>query len=221
MSEPTQAPNGRPAENRGRYVRSDGEAEDLLKRDRRIVVAMRSGGPVGRRAAEIAVELCRRGYLVRWDLCIVAAEYRALRDWHAAHHADALIRGGAVEPEPDREPLAAAWDEIVRHLGPAWAPGDAGRRLRRHWGMLNLCMREKLERGECVDVSGCERVTVPRAGECYVIPPDVYQDGVDYCDADAERWIFSIGRETATGRILASTSAALYGNDAFTCLWLR
>lgn len=221
MSEPTQAPNGRPAENRGRYVRSDGEAEDLLKRDRRIVVAMRSGGPVGRRAAEIACDVARRGYLVEWGVCVLAAERIPWRDLAVEGVADALVRGGLAEPEPDRTALAAAWDEIVRHLGPAWTPGDAGRRQRRYWGMLNLRMREKLERGECVDVSGCERATVPRAGGCYVIPPDVYQDGVDYCDADAERWIFSIGRETATGRILASTSAALYGNDAFTCLWLR
>jgi len=88
---------------------------------------------------------------------------------------------------------------------------------RRYDGMENRAMRDKLERGECVDLSRC-RVTADLA---YIVPPDVWQDDVDYCNALTERWIWSIGRERATGTIYAAHDTRFYQNPDYHCLWLR
>lgn len=82
--------------------------------------------------------------------------------------------------------------------------------------MVNRAMERMLADREAVDVR--------RIGE--KIGPDVYvlreyEDGVDYCDAVDEVWIWSIGRERATGRILAATDGRYYLNPSFECLWLR
>jgi hypothetical protein len=114
--------------------------------------------------------------------------------------------------------------------------------------MRNLSMRNKLERGECVDLSTCGRTD---AGD-YIIPPSVWQDDVDFCDAETEEWIWSIGRQYSrcalkqahagpcyqiatsapnpllgecaivpVGPIHASGSAKFYQNDQYECLFLR
>ena len=81
--------------------------------------------------------------------------------------------------------------------------------------MKNLRMQEKLRAGEAIDVSRCDRTP---EGD-YVLT--AFEDDVDYCNAKTEEWIWSIGRELATGRIIASHSNTLYQNPAFECLWLR
>lgn len=80
--------------------------------------------------------------------------------------------------------------------------------------MRNCAMARKLERGEAIDVSA-----FPREGKYYVL--DAYADELDYCDAKAEQWIWSIGRRRSDGRILASPVNDLYQNPDFECLWLR
>lgn len=80
--------------------------------------------------------------------------------------------------------------------------------------MPNLAMRQKLERGECIDISRCER-----DGKFYIITN--FKDDVDYCDAAHELWIWSIGRRKSDGVVHASTGSDLYQNPAYECLWLR
>jgi len=79
--------------------------------------------------------------------------------------------------------------------------------------MHNKAMQRKLESGHCIDVSG-----YPRYGGAYILPQ--FWDGKDYCNAQTERWIWSIGRRS-DGVILASHSTEFYGNAEFECLWLR
>ena len=100
--------------------------------------------------------------------------------------------------------------------------------------MINRAMERKLEAHLAIDVSGCERTAT---GD-YLLREFV--DGVDYCDAQSEEWIWSIGkllrplpsvmannerRELAAGTFLASTTARYYspGGEAETveCVWLR
>lgn len=100
--------------------------------------------------------------------------------------------------------------------------------------MNNRAMQRKLERREAIDVSGCERTAT---GD-YLLREFV--DGVDYCDAKTEDWIWSIGkllrplpsvmannerRELPAGSFLASTSTRYYhpesASDTFECVWLR
>jgi hypothetical protein len=82
--------------------------------------------------------------------------------------------------------------------------------------MLNQAMQRKLNRGSAVDISG-----FAREGDYYIVPADKYRDGLDFCDAKRERWVWSIGRRESDGVILASLVSDLYDNDAFNCLWLR
>lgn len=78
-------------------------------------------------------------------------------------------------------------------------------------------MLRKIQRGEAVDVSKCSRT---RAGD-FIMPESMFSQSLDYCDAKAELWIWSIGRERGTGRILASTTTKFYGDERTECLWLR
>jgi len=83
--------------------------------------------------------------------------------------------------------------------------------------MINKRMEEKLENGEAIDLSKCER-----EGRYYVVPETLWDDsGMDYCDAVRECYIWSIGRRYSDGKILASTGSELYQNVDFHCLWLR
>ena len=76
-------------------------------------------------------------------------------------------------------------------------------------------MLRKIIAGQCVDVSECERYFDGR----YILAE--FREGVDYCDAHREIWIWSIGRRRADGVILASTANDLYQHPDFECLFLR
>jgi len=92
---------------------------------------------------------------------------------------------------------------------------DLERKAREQYPHLhNRAMARKLAGGTAVDLSKARRV-----GTFYVV--ENYVEGVDYCDAGSEQWIWSIGRNKATGEILASTTTMLYQNEAYECLWLR
>lgn len=82
--------------------------------------------------------------------------------------------------------------------------------------MRNLSMRRSLERGDAIDVSGC-----PSVDGHYDISEIEFIDGLDYCDAKTESWIWSIGRRRSDNQIIASISPDLYQNPDFECLWLR
>jgi hypothetical protein len=80
--------------------------------------------------------------------------------------------------------------------------------------MRNNAMRQKLTAHEAIDVSD-----FPKKEGVYVLPH--FTEGKDYCDAQTEQWIWSIGRNLKDGTILASTDSRFYQNPEFECLWLR
>lgn len=85
--------------------------------------------------------------------------------------------------------------------------------------MNNLRMKEALEKKSCLDVNV---VGTPFEGfEGLVWELKRFEDGMDYCDAAGEQWIWSIGRRRTDRRIFASTDTRFYGNEMFECLWLR
>lgn len=215
----------------GRYVRSAREAEAILANDKRIVVAIRHGGTMGRIRGLVAVELCRRGYKAGWDsICALVLDSRQPSvgavdvEGRARAWADEYLETGAGIPEDDRDRLSAEWDDMARTLGDDDPePQGKGERLAltlTYWGMLNRAMRNKLERGECVDLSGC-RLT-PEG--FYIVPEAVWQEDVDYCNAVTEQWIWSVGRVLRglkQGEIYASHGTELYQNPDYECLFLR
>ncbi|GJQ43986.1 MAG: hypothetical protein JETCAE03_34840 [Ignavibacteriaceae bacterium] len=81
--------------------------------------------------------------------------------------------------------------------------------------MRNLRMQEKINSGECIDLSECQKTP-----EGYYIVKN-FIDGIDYCNAQTEEWIWSIGINNETNEIHASHSANLYENPKYKCIWLR
>lgn len=82
--------------------------------------------------------------------------------------------------------------------------------------MSNKAMMRKLLAHEALDV----------CVEGQEVEPGIYQlrrfcDGVDYCDASKEKWIWSIGKREGDGEIFASTDTRYYQNNNFECLFLR
>lgn len=85
--------------------------------------------------------------------------------------------------------------------------------------MTNYPMQRMLKEGEAIDISGC-----PREGKYYILARernDMNYQGMDYCDAQIERWVWSIGVRKSDGVTLASLDNDLYQNPDFDCLWLR
>lgn len=91
--------------------------------------------------------------------------------------------------------------------------------------MENKAMQRKINSGEAIDLKDCRRIEADGTVEgnkknpYYVV--ENFIDDADYCDSSTESWIWSIGRRKSDGLILASTTADLYQNDEFECLWLR
>jgi hypothetical protein len=81
----------------------------------------------------------------------------------------------------------------------------------------NKAMGRALASGEALDVNEEGRILLERG----VWELQRFVPGSDYCDALAERWIWSIGRHLEKGTILASTGAEFYANPDFECLFLR
>lgn len=86
-------------------------------------------------------------------------------------------------------------------------------------------MERKIARGDAIDIKDCERLPADGTFEgnnknpYYILKS--FEDDMDYCDSTLENWIWSIGRRKSDGLILASTTADLYQNDEFDCLFLR
>lgn len=84
------------------------------------------------------------------------------------------------------------------------------------YGGVFRAMRDKLRSGEAKDVAPFEA-----AGGDYRLPEGFFREGLDYCDAGRQAWVWSIGRHRETGVVWASRSPSKYQNPAFECLWLR
>jgi hypothetical protein len=84
--------------------------------------------------------------------------------------------------------------------------------------MKNLRMAEKLRARQALDV-GTVGLRHPSRQGVWILPKII--DGMDYCDAQSESWIWSIGMDKKTGQILASTTTEFYENPDYECLWLR
>lgn len=88
--------------------------------------------------------------------------------------------------------------------------------------MRNKAMERKMEAGAVLNVRVMAtkiETSVDGRATLYTIPR--YVDDIDYCDAETEAWIWSIGKSYLTGAIIASTDARYYQNPDFDCLWLR
>lgn len=87
---------------------------------------------------------------------------------------------------------------------------------------MNLRMRELVRNGEAFNLSKCDRTT---DGDYILpgkmIPRKTERNPHDYCDLEAELWIWSIGRNKRTGQIIASPYGKFYQNPKYECLWLR
>lgn len=83
--------------------------------------------------------------------------------------------------------------------------------------LINLSMARALKSGRCVDLAKYRNADL----KTYTIPADVFREDVDYCDAELEKWIWSVGRNKNTGAVFAATDARFYEKGGFECLWLR
>jgi hypothetical protein len=84
--------------------------------------------------------------------------------------------------------------------------------------MVNKSMEHKLRIREALDVRKIGSEVKPGV---FALLPGTFQADLDYCDAETESWIWSIGRCYETSTIYASTTAEYYGKEGFECLWLR
>lgn len=82
--------------------------------------------------------------------------------------------------------------------------------------MQNRRMAEKLSDGRAIDLSKCERTP---EGD-YIVKHFDEDGDFDYCDAETESWIWSIGK-FPDGSVIASTSGKFYQNESCRCVWLR
>jgi hypothetical protein len=94
--------------------------------------------------------------------------------------------------------------------------------------MNNKAMERAIEFGTCRDIAGSARI-----GPYYVI--DDFDPDLDYADASAELWVWSIGYAerhlpfawlgstyiVPSGTVIASLDNDLYQRDGLHCLWLR
>lgn len=83
----------------------------------------------------------------------------------------------------------------------------------------NLSMAEMLRRGQAIDISTIGEPVHGFRGSVWVMRDFI--DGKDYCDAEQELWIFSIGRHKTSGLYYAAIDNRFYNNPMFECVWLR
>ena len=81
--------------------------------------------------------------------------------------------------------------------------------------MDNKAMERKIKSGEAIDISQCEEIDKG----LYLLAE--FKEGVDYCDAKKEAWVWSMGRRLSDGQIHASLGNGLYQNAEYECLFLR
>jgi hypothetical protein len=86
------------------------------------------------------------------------------------------------------------------------------------WNLPNKAKQRKLESGEALDVNfvGAPIVGWPRHYKL-----QTFEEGMDYCDARGENWIWSIARREGTNDIVASFDSDMYLREGWICLFLR
>ena len=162
-----------------------------------------------RRVSDVAIENASRpSVLFRPTLSLDGNQYCAL-------YGDDIMSGCAGFGETIHEAMT---DFDQNWKGHASAPHKESRESKSHYDkMKNKSMQRKLQSGAAIDLS---RYRNPKT-DTYELPEGVFQKDKDYCDANEESWIFSIGKNQINGKIVAARDARFYGNSHWDCLWLR
>jgi hypothetical protein len=87
--------------------------------------------------------------------------------------------------------------------------------------MNNKAMQRKLDQGDCLDVTKIGVEVDNGGGSARVFQLTRFEDDMDYCIPDVERWIWSIGKRKSDGVYFASTDTRYYMNPGYECVWLR
>ena len=83
----------------------------------------------------------------------------------------------------------------------------------------NPVMKRELADGTTLDVT---QLGTQLDETTFELRPGAFVEGRDYCDPGRALWVWWIGRETATGRVLASVDPhAWEALQCFECIWLR
>jgi hypothetical protein len=85
--------------------------------------------------------------------------------------------------------------------------------------MRNKAMQDRLNDGTCLDVSIIGEPLKGFEGSVWILHE--FMDGVDYCDAERELWIQSIGKHKQDGRFYASIDYRMKDNPLFDLVWFR
>jgi hypothetical protein len=88
-------------------------------------------------------------------------------------------------------------------------------------GLGNRAMARKLASGDAVDLAVAGVVIAGSDERPTLFQLPVYFPNLDYCHAPTEAWVWSIGRELRSGRVLAAFDGRFYQSPEFECLWLR
>ena len=86
--------------------------------------------------------------------------------------------------------------------------------------MANIAMERDIVTGRAIDLSQYKEAS-DAGGSIYRLPPGVFNDNKDYCDASTEQWVWSIGKHRHSGEVLAALDSRFYQNEDYECLWLR
>lgn len=118
--------------------------------------------------------------------------------------------------QTDDRGLTVGYWQVRNPMNPADEDDDDARTTTMH----NKAMKRKLDEGECLDVAkiGTE---VKGEGKGRVFQLTRFEDGIDYCIAETEEWIWSIGRRKSDQTVFAATDARYYMCPGYECIWLR
>lgn len=84
--------------------------------------------------------------------------------------------------------------------------------------MTNRRIAAMITNGEAIDLTPYRQ-----PDGTYLLPQPLPKEMLDrdFCAADTEQWIWSIGRNLRSGEIRAAHDARYYQNPDYECLWLR
>lgn len=88
--------------------------------------------------------------------------------------------------------------------------------------LLNRAMARELASGKAIDLADAGLLVEGTDEHPIVFQLPVFLGlGIDYCHSPTELWVWSIGRELSTGRVLAAFDTRFCDCEHFECLWLR
>jgi hypothetical protein len=82
--------------------------------------------------------------------------------------------------------------------------------------MNNLAMEQRLKAGTALSV-----LVEGREIQTGLYELRRFVEDRDYCDPKRETWIWSIGRNFLTGKIVAATDVRFYDDPTWECLFVR